>query len=111
MRQVEHDTNSDCANSARGIKVELRAIFTEGMLRLRPTIFTQELCENAKLFGATRPRFRFRRCRRAAKTISKYDAFRLLNNRIIEQIAVRSEYADRTSDTICDCLLAGQILD
>ena len=49
MRQIERDTNSDCGNSARGIKVELRAIFSEGMLRLRPTIFTRELCENAKL--------------------------------------------------------------
>ena len=34
MRQVELDTNSDCANAERGIKVELRAILTQGMLRL-----------------------------------------------------------------------------
>ena len=33
------------------------------------------------------------------EAISKHDAFRLLNNRIIEQIAVRSEYSDRTSDS------------
>src|SRR5208337_5247777 len=29
LRQVELDTNSDCASTARGIKVELRAILTE----------------------------------------------------------------------------------
>ena len=49
MRQIERDTNSDCGSVARGIKVELRAILTEGMLRLRPAIFTRELCEHAKL--------------------------------------------------------------
>jgi hypothetical protein len=99
MRQVEHDTNSDRANSARGIKVELRAIFTEGMLRLRPTIFTQELCENAKLLWGDPAEVPLPPAPSSGETISKYDAFRLLNNRIIEQIAVRSEYADRISDT------------
>ena len=99
MRQVEHDTNSDPANSARGIKVELRAIFTEGMLRLRPTIFTQELCENAKLLWGDPAEVPLPPAPSSGETISKYDAFRLLNNRIIEQIAVRSEYADRISDT------------
>jgi hypothetical protein len=99
MRQVEQDTNSDRANSARGIKVELRAIFTEGMLRLRPTIFTQELCENAKLLWGDPAEIPLPPAPSSGETISKYDAFRLLNNRIIEQIAVRSEYADRISDT------------
>ncbi len=51
MRQVERDTNSDRANAERGIKVELRAILTEGMLRLPPAIFTRELCEHAKLLS------------------------------------------------------------
>ena len=49
--------------------------------------------------GAIRPRFRCRQRRSSGAEISKHDAFRLLNNRIIEQIAVRSEYADRTSDS------------
>ena len=95
MRQVERDTNSDCANSARGIKVELRAIFTEGMLRLRPTIFTRELCEHAKLLWGDPAEIPLPPVPSSGEAISKYDAFRLLNNRIIEQIAVRSEYADR----------------
>jgi hypothetical protein len=99
MRQVEQETNSDRANSARGIKVELRAIFTEGMLRLRPTIFTQELCENAKLLWGDPAEIPLPPAPSSGETISKYDAFRLLNNRIIEQIAVRSDYADRISDT------------
>jgi hypothetical protein len=99
MRQVERDTNSVCANSARGIKVELRAIFTEGMLRLRPTIFTRELCENAKLLWGDPAEIPLPPVPSSGEAISKYDAFRLLNNRIIEQIAVRSEYADRNSDS------------
>ncbi|WP_423967086.1 hypothetical protein, partial [Candidatus Binatus sp.] len=49
LRQIERDANSDCGNAARGIKVELRAILPEGMLRLRPTILTQELCEHSQL--------------------------------------------------------------
>ena len=99
MRQIERDANSDCANSARGIKIELRAIFSEGMLSLRPTIFTRELCENAKLLWGDPAGIPMPPAPLGAQTISRYDAFRLLNNRIIEQIAVRSEYTDRTSDT------------
>ncbi len=100
MRQVERDTNSDCGNAERGIKVELRAILTQGMVRLRPAIFTRELCEHAKLLWGNPAAIPLPRVPPSAEAISKYDAFRLLNNRIIEQIAVRSEYADRTSDSI-----------
>ena len=99
LRQVERDTNSDCANAARGIKVELRAILTERMLRLRPTIFTRELCEHAKLLWGDPAAIPIPPAPSSGEAISKHDAFRLLNNRIIEQIAVRSEYADRNSDS------------
>ena len=99
MRQVERDTNSDCANAARGIKVELRAILTEGMMRLRPAIFTRELCEHAKLLWGDPAAIPLPPAPSSGEAISRHDAFRLLNNRIIEQIAVRSEYADRTSDS------------
>jgi hypothetical protein len=99
MRQVERDTNSDCANAERGIKVELRAILTQGMTRLRPAIFTRELCEHAKLLWGDPAAIPFPPASSSGGAISKYDAFRLLNNRIIEQIAARSEYADRASDS------------
>ena len=99
MRQIERETNSDRVNSARGIKVELRAIFVEGLLRLRPTIFTQELGENAKLLWGNPAEIPLPPMPASGETISKYDAFRLLNNRIIEQIAIRSEYADRNGDS------------
>jgi hypothetical protein len=99
MRQVERDTNSDFANAERGIKVELRAILTQGMTRLRPAIFTRELCEHAKLLWGDPGAIPVPRMPSSGDAISKYDAFRLLNNRIIEQIAVRSEYADRVSDS------------
>jgi hypothetical protein len=99
MRQVESDSNSDCGNAERGIKVELRAILTEGMLRLRPAIFTRELCEHAKLLWGDPAAIPVPPLPSSGEAISRYDAFRLLNNRIIEQIAVRSDYADRTSDS------------
>jgi len=99
MRKVEFDTNSDGGSAERGIKVELRAILTEGMLRLRPAIFTRELCEHAKLIWGDPASIPAPRVPVSGAEISKHDAFRLLNNRIIEQIAVRSEYADRSSDS------------
>ncbi len=99
MRQVEQDTNNDCGNAARGIKVELRAILAEGMLRLRPAIFTQELSEHAKLLWGDPATIPLPQVLSSGEGISKHDAFRLLNNRIIEQIAVRSEYADDASDS------------
>jgi hypothetical protein len=99
MRQVELDTNSDRGNAARGIKVELRAILTEGMTRLRPAIFTSELCEHAKLLWGDATAIPFPPVPSSGEGTSKHDAFRLLNNRIIEQIAVRSEYADGAIDS------------
>ena len=100
LRQVERESNSDCGNAARGIKVELRAILPEGMLRLRPTIFTQELCEHSKLLCGDPAAIPVPHEPAGGRAISKHDAFRLLNNRIIEQIAVRTEYSDRTSDSV-----------
>src|SRR5258708_11891525 len=99
MRQVERDTNSEFRVAARGIKVELRAILTEGMTRLRPAIFTRELCEHAKLIWGDPAAIPAPRVPISGAEISRHDAFRLLNNRIIEQIAVRSEYADRAGDS------------
>ncbi len=99
MRQIERDTNSDCANAERGIKVELRAILTQGMTRLRPAIFTRELCEHAKLLWGDPAAIPVPPASSSGEAISKHDAFRLLNNRIIEQIAVRTEYVDRTGDS------------
>src|SRR5208282_2768271 len=99
MRQVERDANSDCGNVARGIKVELRAIFTQGMLRLPPAIFTTELSEHAKLLWGDPAAIPRPPASSNGEAISSRDAFRLLNNRIMEQIAVRSEYADGASDS------------
>jgi hypothetical protein len=97
MRQVEHELNFDANNAACGIKVELRAILIEGMLRLPPAIFTRELCEHAKLLWGDPVTIPFPTVTSGVE-ISKHDAFRLLNNRIIEQIAVRGDYADRLCD-------------
>jgi hypothetical protein len=99
MRQIERDTNTDRANAARGIKVELRAILTEGMTRLPPAIFTSELREHAKLLCGDPAAIPLPLASLNGDGISKRDAFRLLNNRIIVQIAVRSEHADRNIDS------------
>ncbi len=99
LRQVELDTNSDCANAGRGIKVELSPILTRRMARMRPAIFTRELCEHAKLLWGDPAVIPVPRVPSSGDAIPQRDAFRLLNNRIIEQIAVRSEYADRVSDS------------
>jgi hypothetical protein len=99
MRQVEMDTNSDCVNAARGIKVELRAILVQGMTRLPPSIFSHELREHAKLLWGDPAAIPFPGAAVGREAISRSDAFRLLNNRIIEQIAVRSEYADGAVDS------------
>jgi hypothetical protein len=98
MRRIEHDSNSDRANAERGIKVELRAILTEGMTRLPPAIFTSELREHAKLLSGDPAAIPLPPVSSNGVEISKRDAFRLLNNRIVEQIAVRAEYAEGTSD-------------
>ena len=98
LRQIERDSNSDSGNAARGIKIELRAILPEGMQRLRPAIFTQELCEHSKLLWGDPATIPILNKPASGESISRHDALRLLNNRIIEQIAVRIDYADRTSD-------------
>ena len=99
LRRIEQDSNSDRDNAARGIKVELRAILPEGMLRLRPAIFTQELREHSKLLWGDPAAIPVPRKPASGESISRHDAFRLLNNRIVEQIAVRIEYAECTSDS------------
>jgi hypothetical protein len=99
MRQIERDTNSDRCNVGRGIKVELRAILTEGMTRLPPAIFTRELREHAKLLCGDPAAIPLPPASPNGELTSKPDAFRLLNNRIIEQIAVRDEYAHGSSDS------------
>ena len=98
MRQLEIDTNSDRNNAARGIKVELTPVLTQRLASMRPGIFACELCEYAKLLWGNPAAIGVPRVPSNGESISKYDAFRLLNNRIIEQIAVRSAHADRTSD-------------
>ena len=100
------------ATRRAGSRSNCARYLSEGMLRLRPTIFTPGVVrEREAALGRSCREFRCRRAPLGAQTISKHDAFRLLNNRIIEQIAVRSEYSDRTSDTHCGCILADQILD
>ena len=99
LRRVELDANSNCGNAERGIKVELRSILPDGMLRLRATIFTRELCEHGKLIWGDPAAIPVPRVPVSAEEISRHDAFRLLNNRIIEQIAVRSAYTDGEGDS------------
>jgi hypothetical protein len=100
LRQIEAGINDNPGSRTRGIKVELRAIAAEGMTRLRPTIFTAELNQHAKLLWGNPAAVPMPPAWCGADAVSRHDAFRLLNNRIIEQIAVRGECAGARGDRV-----------
>ncbi|HUO04941.1 MAG TPA: hypothetical protein VMU16_07060 [Candidatus Binataceae bacterium] len=96
LRRIQNEVNLKPANGARGIKAELRAMTRSRLERLGPTIFANELCAYGKLLwgvssGLPMPAFEI-----TGPQVSKHDAFRLLNNRIIEQISVRSGFTGET---------------
>ncbi len=99
LRLTEAELNSDPSHVARGIKVELSPIYSRTMPRLKPTIFTRELCTHGKLLWGNPAVIPMPQAQWADAAMRR-DAFRLLNNRIIEQIAVRDQYAAETRDSI-----------
>ena len=111
MRQVERDTNSDCGNAARGIKVELRAILTEGMLRLRPAIFTQRAVRAREAAVG--------RSGRDSASAGAVERRRNIQTRCVSFAEQPDHRTDRGTQRVCgpsqrqhcDCLLAGEILD
>jgi hypothetical protein len=100
LMQIAAGLNGEAANRARGIKVELKAITAEGMTRLRPTIFTRELYEHSKLLWGDPAAVPMPPVWPDGAAVTRHDAFRLLNNRIIEQIAVRDEISRGRYDEV-----------
>ena len=100
LHQIEDDVNQNPSSRDRGLKVELRAIASDRIRNLRPTIFTFEFCEHGKLLWGSLSELAMPTSYLDNVAISKRDAFRLLNNRIIEQIGIRSGCTGLEVDSI-----------
>ncbi|MGH7812728.1 MAG: hypothetical protein ACREQI_01820 [Candidatus Binataceae bacterium] len=94
LRQIEDEFNLDPPRRTRGLRIELRAITSRKLGQLGPAIFTRELFEHGKLLWRGPAAVPMPPWHSDPPPISKHDAFRLLNNRIIEQIAARTEFGD-----------------
>jgi hypothetical protein len=85
--------NSDPPNRDRGLRVGFNSILAPQIKRLRPAIFSREMLEHGKLLWgepAALPLPRWWQERRV--DIPLLDGFRLLNNRIVQQIDARWRY-------------------
>jgi hypothetical protein len=89
VRRIEDAMNNDAANLSRGVRIELSPISVRQLARLRPGIFTRELAEHGKLLWGDPVALRSSRQASGAVEIPIGDGFRLLNNRIVEQVAAR----------------------
>lgn len=90
LRGIESERNLRASNMGSGIKLELRSIQAPRLARLRPAIFSRELLEHGKLLWGEPAALPLPRWYpQAGSEIPAADGFRLLNNRIMEQLAVR----------------------
>lgn len=89
LRGIESDRNLQASNMGSGIKLELRSIQAPRLARLRPAIFSRELLEHGKLLWGEPAALPLPRWYHAGSEVPAADGFRLLNNRIMEQLAVR----------------------
>lgn len=90
LHELERQLNGDRENSRRGMRIGLNAIGVSRLARLRPAIFTCEMLEHGKLLWgepSTLPQPRWWTAGR--RDIPLRDAFRLLNNRIVQQVEAR----------------------
>lgn len=77
-------------NSRRGLKVAVTTMVTNQFSRLRPSIFNREFLEHGKLLWGDPSQLSAPLWWRAGRRdIPLHDAFRLLNNRIIQQVTAR----------------------
>ncbi|MGH9647003.1 MAG: hypothetical protein ACRD4E_09330 [Bryobacteraceae bacterium] len=89
LRGIESERNLQSSNIGSGIKLELRSIQTPRLARLRPAIFSREFLAHGKLLWGEPAALPWPRWYHAGSEIPAADGFRLLNNRIMEQLAVR----------------------
>lgn len=88
---LEQHLNEDPENRRRGMKIGLKAVGTSRLARLRPAIFTCEMLEHAKLLWGEPDEIPQPEWWIAGKRqVPLQDAFRLLNNRIVQQVEARA---------------------
>jgi hypothetical protein len=90
LHNVETELNDDFRNKRRGLKIGLTRMVSSRLERLRPSIFNRELLEHGKLLwghpsAVPLPAWWIA----GGREVPVNDAFRLLNNRIIQQIKAR----------------------
>jgi hypothetical protein len=90
LLELERRLNGDSENRCRGMRIGLKAIGVSRLARLRPAIFTREMLEHGKLLWgepAALPQPSWWTA--GLREIPLRDAFRLLNNRIVQQVEAR----------------------
>jgi hypothetical protein len=90
LRDTERSINLAPANQRRGLRVGFNSIRAPQLARLRPAIFSREMLEHGKLLwgepsGLPLPQW----WQKGRLDIPLLDAFRLLNNRIVQQMDAR----------------------
>jgi hypothetical protein len=80
--------NDESNRRARGIKIEITPIMASRLGAMRPAIFTRELVDHGKLLWGEPAQVPMPP--RASCDCLRIDALRLLNNRIIETLALRA---------------------
>ncbi len=86
--------NREAGRQSKGIKIELSPILASRLAAMRPAIFSCELIAHAKLLWGRPDEIPMPPEFEARSELLRRDAFRLLNNRIMEQIALRLRLAD-----------------
>ncbi|MGH7934536.1 MAG: hypothetical protein ACREQN_15430 [Candidatus Binataceae bacterium] len=102
LRNTEKVINSTTANQKRGLRVGFNALRAGQLRRLRPAIFSREMLEHGKLvWGGASALSPPRWWRDGRIDIPLLDAFRLLNNRIVQKVDARLRYeAEGDSDLL-----------
>ncbi len=91
LLQVESELNNDPANRRRGLKLGVNRMPASRLARLRQSIFNRELLEHAKLLWGTPSALPTPSWWTAGvREVPLRDAFRLLNNRIMQQVIART---------------------
>lgn len=90
LGRLAQDINTQSDNRLRGIKVGFNSLGSARLGRLRPSIFNREMLEHGKLVWGDPSRVPVPRWwLKGEKEVPLLDAFRLLNNRIVQQIDAR----------------------
>jgi len=101
LRNLEVELSSDLTYHSRGLKIGLTPMPLSRLRHLRPSIFNREFLEHGKLlWGKPKALALPEWWRQGAHEVPRRDAFRLLNNRIIQQIATRMRHETADIDPV-----------